>query len=546
MADGSTAEDERPENRFDWRNPDYPAVLQARLERLKWIRSNPKNLPAIRAYYRTHIDDWVNDWGITYDPRNISKGLPADVPLILFQKQREWLRWTFENWIGRRYGGTEKSRDVGASWLLIAFSVGIATPYESAAIGWGSFKEEKVDKRGDMGSLFEKGRYYVENLPIEFRAGFDRSTCSSERNLRFPATKGAIVGEVGDNIGRGGRTSVYFVDEAAYLEHDNIVDMALSKNTQCRQDVSSVRGMTNSFAQRMHDGHSRRFTFHWRDNPLFSQVEYDEFLRQWGPVITAQELDIDYQASVEGVIIPQAWIQASIDAHKKLGVEPSGIRRGALDVADQGRDVNAFAARHGVLVTYCASWSGKESDLFATTEKAFMICDELRLDGFDADADGLGAGIRGDATRIRARRQQQRIKDLRVGEFRGSAGVIDPTRKVPGTDRTNLDMFQNLKAQSWWALMRRFQETHRAVTGQPYDADGIISLSSDIKELSKLCIELSQPQWKLSANGKLMVDKIPEGQKSPNLADAIMIAFAYRRGPMRIADSILNEPAMID
>jgi hypothetical protein len=34
--------------------------------------------------------------------------------------------------------------------------------------------------------------------------------------------------------------------------------------------------------------------------------------------VLAQEVDIDYAASVEGVLIPSAWVQAAVDAHIKL------------------------------------------------------------------------------------------------------------------------------------------------------------------------------------------------------------------------------------
>ena len=169
-----------------------------------------------------------------------------------------------------------------------------------------------------------------------------------------------------------------------------------------------------------------------------------------------------------------------------------------------------------------------------------MLCDNLQLEGYDYDADGLGAGIRGDATRIQARRKDQRLKPLSVVAFRGSAGVLDPDRKVEGTDRTNLDMFQNLKAQSWWALRRRFAETHNAVTGKKYDPDAIISLSPGIANLTALVNELAQPQWKYSTTGKLQVDKVPDGAASPNRADAIMMLFGARRLPMKINPALFE------
>lgn len=516
-------------------------VFRGRIRRLNWLRADHARLSALKAYYRSHIADFINDWGITYVPHNAAKGLPVIVPFILDPKQRDWIDFTYQNWRDGAYAGTEKSREVGMSWLLVAFSIALCVLEENIIIGWGSFSEIKVDRRGDMGSLFEKGRAFLDGLPKEFKGGYDRDTTTTKMIITFPDTLGSIIGEIGDKIGRGGRCTIYFVDEAAHLERDAIVDAALSMNTRCRQDVSTVFGTTNSFATRMHDGSSRKFTYHWRDNPRFTEDDYAKFRKQWGPVITAQEMDIDYLASVEGVIIPQAHVQAMIDAHVKLGIKPSGILCGALDVADEGRDANAFAARHGLLVTHCSSWRGKGSFLHETTDRAYLLCDELHLEGFDYDADGMGAGVRSDVDRIEQRRKDEGLKKLRVSAYRGSAEVLEPDRQVRGTDRTAKDLYQNRKAQSWGELARRAAETARAVLeGGKYDLDMIVSLDSTIPELSELCIEFSQAQWKISANGKLMVDKTPDGAASPNMADSVVILFSPKPLPMKIADNFMD------
>ncbi len=97
--------------------------------------------------------------------------------------------------------------------------------------------------------------------------------------------------------------------------------------------------------------------------------------------------------------------------------------------------------------------------------------------------------------------------------------------------RKNIDFFANMKAQAWWALRIRFQLTYRAVVeGMTVDPDSIISLSSGLPELAKLLGELSQPTYTLNTAGKVLVDKAPEGTKSPNLADSVMIAFAPASG----------------
>jgi phage terminase large subunit len=520
----------------------YDGITRERARRLKYLRGHPAEVRKLKRYYRSHIADMVNDWGVTVDPRNVRKGLPVVMPFVLDKRQREWIEFTVENWRDGEYGGTEKSRDVGVSWLIVGTSICIASVYDDVAIGWGSFKREKVDWRGDMGSLFEKGRNYLEWLPEEFRGGHVVDTCSFDRRLLFPETGGVIIGEIGDNIGRGNRTSIYFVDEAAHLEHDQIADMALSKTTDCRQDVSSVRGMDNSFAERMHKKGTRKFTFHWRHNPRMSQADYDKFLDTWGPVVTAQELDINYSASLEGILIPAVWANAVVDAHLKIKDFPAitGERLASLDVADQGIDKNAGAIRHGILLEHVEEWTGKESDIYATVERAFLMCDLHNCHALRYDGDGVGAGVRGDARKVNeARAAQGNHRVIVVKPFRGSGEVLDPEREmVPG--RKNKDFFLNFKAQAWWWLRMLFQNTFRAVNGQPYEREMLISISSAMAEKARLLIQISQPTYSQNQAGKLLVDKQPDGTASPNLGDAVMMVYAPARRPMRIDERNLT------
>jgi hypothetical protein len=425
----------------------------------------------------------------------------------------------------------------------------MATLWDDNQIGWGSFKADKVDQLGDLGSLFEKGRQLLEHLPREFCAGYDWRFCSMKNRLLFPAARSAIIGEVGDSIGRGGRTSVYFVDETAHLEHDMLVDASLSKTTDCRQDASTVFGMNNTFATRMHDAkivsEGQRFDFDWRQNPRMTPQDYQDFLDLYGEVITAQELDRNFQASVEGVVCPAEWVNASIDAHlnpKLVQHFRGGEWSAALDVADEGIDKNGLAIRHGIVLKYVNEWSGKGSDVFATVERAFTECDvhgparRLRY-----DCDGVGADGKGAARVINTQRVQNRGIRIDVRPFRGSAEVMYPEKEMVA-GRKNEDYFLNFKAQCWWWLRLLFQNTWRAVNGRAFDAEMLISISSEIPKsiLARLLIELSQPTYSQNQAGKLLIDKQPDGNKSPNLGDAVMIVYAPQRR-MRIDESQLEE-----
>lgn len=524
---------------LNWLDPDYAAVFRARLEARKRIAERPDALAWMKLHYRHNPADFIDDWGVAVDPRNIEIGLPAYLPFVLMPIQRQFIEWLLARWKASESGLAEKSRDLGASTLFMMLSTTLCIFHRNMMIGVGSAKEDKVDRSGDPDTLFYKARMFLENLPIEFKPRYE----SAHMRLVFPETGSSITGEAGENIGRGGRKAIFGIDESAVITAPMRVDAALIATTNCRIDISSIPmdGMANHFAVRRHSGRVKVFTMHYRDDLRKTPEWKTKKEAETDPVVWAAEYELNYTAAAEGVIIPQTWVQAAVNAHVKLDIKPSGARQGALDVADEGRDLNCFAAKHGIMVFHCEVWSGKGSDIFATTERAFMLSDEHRLEGWSYDADGLGAGVRGDATRIADRRKEERLPVRTITEYRGSAGVFEPDSKVSGTDRTNADFFQNTKSQSFWNLRSAFQQTFRAVNGDDYDPDNLISLSSDIPDLQKLCIELSQPQWKLSATGKMLVDKTPDGALSPNRADSLSQLWAPKRRPMIISDSVFDE-----
>lgn len=512
---------------FDFRQPDYVAVFQRRIATLQRIRTTPAALSAMKLFYRDNPAQFINDWGVTFDPRNVERGLPAMVPFLLFPRQTEWVDWVVDHWRKQRPGLTEKTRDMGMSWLSVSLACTLCLFQQGMAIGFGSRKEEYVDRIGAPKSLFHKARVFMSNLPVEFRGGWNIGTDAPHMRLNFPETGSNISGEAGDNIGRGDRASIYFVDEAAFLERPMLVEASLSQTTNCRQDISSPNGMGNPFAQKRFSGKIDVFTFHWRDDPRKDDAWYAKQVDELDPVTVAQEIDIDYAASVEGVLIPGAWVRSALDAHVKLGIKPTGVRSGSLDVADEGRDTNAFCGSHGVVIECLEEWSGKGDDIFGTVQRVFGLCDQHNYGRFKYDADGLGAGVRGDARVI----NEGRTRQVAVDAFRGSAGVANPEKEdVKG--RKNQDFFANCKAQSWWALRVRFQNTHRAVVeGAVVSPDEIISIPMSLPKRHQLVSELTQPTYSLNAVGKVVVDKVPDGARSPNLADAVMIQFSLAEQP---------------
>lgn len=520
-------------DRIDFRLPDYLPVYKKRMERVLRLRSaTPKDREALKIFYRENPAHFINDWGMTYDPRNLERGLPASVPFILFDRQVEWIEEVMAAWRASEDLLTEKSRDMGCSWLAVALGATLCLFHKGVQIGYGSRKEILVDRIGDPDSLFFKARAFIANVPREFRQGWSLDKHAPHMRITIPETGSVMRGEAGNNIGRGGRASMYFTDEDAFMPNGRLVDAALSQNTNCRVSVSSVNGMQNSFAERRHSGRVRVFTFRWQSDPRKDEAWYEKQKARLDPVIVAQEIDLSYTSSVSGVVIPYEWIEAAVDSHILLGLTPKGDKYGALDVADEGKDKNAFAGGPQMLLEYLDEWSGKGSDIYETVERAHDICLDEGYNTYHYDADGLGAGVRGDARTI----NENRGTDIEAVQFRGSGAVIKPEAEIPtlhndeghGTQRvvrTNKDYFKNRKAQGWFYLRMRFLATFRAVTTgeMPDDLSLLISLSSKLPLLTRLKAELTQPTYIQGPTGHIIINKAPDGAKSPNLADAVMI-----------------------
>jgi len=521
--------------------PDYTAVFAERQKRLLNIRSKPVLLYGAKEYYRTRPAEFIEHWVSTYDPRNSGGELPAKMPFILFERQEDLVNFLLAMMRGQENGLIEKSRDMGASWVCCGFSVWLWLFWPGSAVGWGSRKEQLVDRIGDPDSIFEKMRLIIGGLPREFwPAGLSPKEHMTYMRFVNPENGATITGEAGDNIGRGGRKLIYFKDEAAHFERPEKIEAALADNTNVQIDISSVNGTGNVFHRRResgeewnggpaHKGVTNVFIMDWRDHPAKDQAWHDARRKKAEADgllhVFAQEVDRNYAASVEGVIIPPEWVSAAIDAHIKLGIDDSGGYCGALDVADGGGDKNAYAARKGVILTDVSEWGERDTGL--TARRAIdhaSGCGDIEV---QYDCIGVGSGVKAETNRLND--EGLMPSGIRFVPWDAGAAVLDPDKHIDPDDRDtpiNKDFYANLKAQGWWQLRRRFEKTWRAVTeGVRYSHDELISIPSDLPLLRTIQKELSQPTSGKSARMKLIVNKTPEGTRSPNVADAVMMCY---------------------
>lgn len=306
----------------------------------------------------------------------------------------------------------------------------------------------------------------------------------------------------------------------------------VSYNPKSILDETHKRFVLNRTYPDFKDGH--RFAvvkkINYTDNPRFpKELQDDMSLMMESDFEAYRHIYLgEPVANSDLSVIQPAWISAAIDAHLKLGIEPSGRKEGGFDVADSGPDANALIMRQGIVATYSEEW--RDKDPVSAAAHAHARCLEFGIEWLRYDDIGVGAGAKGQFRQL----QQGELDSLNRGftrvqteGFNAGGAVSNPLLEyMPG--KTNKDMFANAKAQAWWLVADRFRNTYNAVNGKTYDADKLISLSSGLHGLEKLCAELSQPQRDY-ISGKVKVeskkDMAKRGVASPNMADALIMAY---------------------
>jgi phage terminase large subunit len=229
----------------------------------------------------------------------------------------------------------------------------------------------------------------------------------------------------------------------------------------------------------------------------------------------------------EAVLIKREWIEAAIDAHKKLTIEPTGGKRIGFDVADSGADKNATVSAHGFHAYACDEWAAAEDEILVSCTRVHANAIATKS-AIWYDSIGVGASAGNKFSEL----NQVRGTNIEYHKFNAGAGVLDPDHEYEH-EVSNKDFFLNLKAQAWWIIAQRFRNTYNAIKhGERFRDTELISIASDLPNLERLITELSTPRKEYDQVGRVKVeskkDLAKRGVSSPNLADAFVMAFAPR------------------
>jgi phage terminase large subunit len=269
----------------------------------------------------------------------------------------------------------------------------------------------------------------------------------------------------------------------------------------------------------------------WRDNPFWTPELEKKRVYDFENMTRAKYDWIwegEFNDSVEDALIQPEWFDACVNAHKRLGFEPIGVKIAAHDPSDVGPDSKGFGVRHGAVIIDL-----KERLTGGVNEGAHWatgLALNHGVDYFTWDCDGLGIGLNEHVS------QAFEGKGVSIVQFKGSEAVENPEAMCNNVlhaqfqnPKTNKESLRNKRAQNYLRLRNRIYRTYQAVELNVYhNPDKLISFSPEIDCIKMLRSELCKMPIKPNRNGQFEMytkDEMKSKFKfmSPNLADTIMM-----------------------
>lgn len=359
---------------------------------------------------------WVNQYACTYNPRKN----PSTIPFITYEYEDKLIRDLVEKIEKQEDILIDKSRDMGVTWcVLLVFTWFWLFKGEGQDFLLGSRKEQYIDVVGNMDTLMEKVRFLVRNLPKWMQPkGFDWKTHSNYMRLLNPHTKSTITGEATNaNFSRGGRRRGIFFDEFAFWETDAQAWRASADSTNCRIVVSTPCGFNNEFAKLRHGGNIDVRTLHWTLHPEKDRAWYEnECKRRGDAVAIAQELDINYEGSAEGVLFEFNELKKAVNNSPLMSPDRIVV---VCDPAGQGEDEAVFyASNNGVIIE--RKFIASSTDVQLAAEAIFLI-NKYKAQVFEADS--IGNSVCDLVTQLLGRNE----RGVKVIKFKSSEKAKEPT-----------------------------------------------------------------------------------------------------------------------
>lgn len=186
---------------------------------------------------------WFDHFAYTYNPRLQE----PDLPFNLMPFQKVTVKTLHDCIVEGEPILIEKSRDMGLTWI-----VGLTCQYfwqflPGSDFHFGSKKQDLVDKKGDMSTIFQKIRYNISKQPNWMLPKLGKND-DTFLKLIHPVNRNTITGEAsGPDFGRGGRYKAAVLDEMAFHPYGKAAYESVSHSTDCIIMPSTPNGKTNEF-----------------------------------------------------------------------------------------------------------------------------------------------------------------------------------------------------------------------------------------------------------------------------------------------------------
>ena len=335
-APGELLRDPQMKYVFDWSEN-----LRYRFQVLETAEQSPAVRGDLWIFCKSSILFFANTFGWLYEPRATDPDLRR-IPFVTFPLQDDVLTWMVWCLKMQKSGIVAKSREMGATWMLILVIEWLSNFYSGNTSYLTSLREEDVDNR-TPDSLFGKLRYLHSHLPAFMQCGWTEHGENVDRNLniRYPATESFIRGQkVESTGGRQGRATMVGVDEFAHVNAALEALAAFAALAPTIFYISTPEGPGNPFAHMAQEPGANVKRLHWSKHPLkneeWRRVESGD-PKYFSPAIWAQEHEIQFETSKTGRVYEQ------LQSLEGPGVVWCHLRRDEIAQYDPHYDVYSFS-----------------------------------------------------------------------------------------------------------------------------------------------------------------------------------------------------------
>lgn len=293
--------------------------LEARARIMRRAESDAGYRRKVIELCKRDIVFWCEHFVWTYDDR-----IGTDEPFILYQFQIDKMVRPYEAMLqtkGRERWTEchEKSRGVGYTWVCLMARLHTWLFKDNHSCLIGSVHELEVDDGGQEAtheSLFGKLRYMLNHLPRWMRdellgPWIQREQFNKKNLLKNPLKpKNIIKGkQFGSMFGRSQRFGDVWGDEIAHAPEMKNADTSLKQTTNRFAGGSTPNGK-HTFHYQLMRGPLKvhRYTLHWSEHPELDAEWYNAQREHMTDEQIAQELDIDYESSAGGRVLPEVKI----------------------------------------------------------------------------------------------------------------------------------------------------------------------------------------------------------------------------------------------